>query len=174
MTWWILFSLWKTSNTDNRHRYLTRIPRVPGDAADAANDGRRSRSLIPPNEGDMREEGSKRRGDWGDVVTGMGKGLLASSVVICGCFSSCSSSSERASSTPPPVPSSILSCVRCPTRANAALYPAASPSSLPIGLCTLHLEYLSLRRTSSSSSSSSSEESIPFARSCNKDGPIPI
>ena len=143
------------------------------DAADAASGGRRSRSLVPPNEGDTGKDGRERRADWGDVVNGMGEGLPASSVVESGCFSSCSSSSERAYINPSTVPSSILSCVRCPTRANAALYPAAS-SSLLIRLCTLHLEYLSLHRTSSSSSSSSSEESIPFARSCNKERPIPI
>jgi len=72
MTWWILCSSWKTSNTDNHHRYLTRIPRIPRDTADTANDGRRLRSLVPPNEGDMGEDGKEWRADWGDVVNGMG------------------------------------------------------------------------------------------------------
>jgi len=78
------------------------------DVADAANDGQHSRSLVPPNEGDTGEDGRERRADWGDVVNGMGEGLLASSVVVCGCCSSCSSSSERAYINPSTVESSTV------------------------------------------------------------------
>ena len=50
----------------------------PANAVDAANDGGRSRSSVPPDEGDMGEDSRERREDWGEVVNGMGEGLLLS------------------------------------------------------------------------------------------------
>jgi hypothetical protein len=96
----------------------------PADSEDRANDGRRSRSLVPINECDVGEMvGERRRTLEGDV----GEGFPASSIVREDSFPR-GSSSERAYINPSRL--SILSCVRCRTRPNAALNAAASSSLL--------------------------------------------
>ena len=132
-------SSWKTSNTDNHLRMIPSTLRMQ-----LTMDGVRVRQYHLTKAIWGEADGERRvLVDLGEVVmNGMGEDFPLSSVVVRWVTSSCSSSSDRVYINPSTVPSSILSCVRCPTRANATLYAVASSLSLPTTVCTLHLEYL--------------------------------